>query len=315
MPIEDILKQNITLSPYTTYKIGGPAEYFVDIETKEDLVEAVAWSKQNNKPFYILAGGSNVLISDAGISGLVIHLINDNIVVKGERIEVEAGASLIKASRLAIANGLTGLEWAIGIPGTIGGAIRGNAGAYGSSIQDNVETVEVFSLKNNRFYKMSNKDCEFEYRQSLFKKNNDLIIWQATLRLRALNVEEVRQKSESYLEQRDKSNPKLPSAGCVFVNFTIDEIEQANPELAELARKENIVKNGKVATGWVIDQLDLRGKSIGGAKVSLEHANFIVNTSHATAADIVMLISFIKQQARTQLTIQLREEIQYLGFL
>lgn len=314
MNIEDKLQQNIILSPYTTFKIGGTAEYFVDIKNKEELIDVIAWSKHNNKPYYILAGGSNVLISDMGISGLVIHIVNNNLAVKGERIEAEAGTNLIKASRLAMANGLTGLEWAIGIPGTIGGAIRGNAGAHASSIQDCIETIEIFSIKNNRFYKISNKDCEFGYRQSIFKKNNGLIIWQSTLRLRAKSEEDVRQKCESYLKKRNESNPQLPSAGSVFLNYSIEEIEQANPELAKLAQKENIIKNGLVSSGWLIDQLDLRGKSIGGAKISLEHANFIINTGHATAAEIVMLISFIKQKARTHLKIQLREEIQYLGF-
>ena len=314
MDIKEKFQKDYNLAPLSSYKIGGLAKYFFEAKTKEDLCWAIEWAKNNNEQFWILGGGTNVLINDKGVDGLVIKLSNDNIDIKGERAICGAGANMIKTSRRAISAELSGLEWAIGIPGTVGGAIRGNAGAYGESISNVVETVEIFRIKNLKFYKISQRDCEFKYRESIFKKNTDLLVWEITLKLNKGNIEDMMTRSNSYLEKRDKSQPKLPSAGCVFKNFLYDDLKNANPELAQDALEGGIVKQGKVSAGWIISMLGIKGKSIGGAKISLEHSNFIINTGKATASDISVLISYIKQQARDKFKIQLQEEIQYLGF-
>jgi UDP-N-acetylmuramate dehydrogenase len=314
MSVELKIKQDIPLAPLTTFKIGGSAKFFVEIKNKDELVEAVKWAQENNEKFYVLAGGSNVLINDKGIDGLVIKMANNNIRVRGERLECGAGASLAAAVSLAAPEGLAGLEWAVGIPGTIGGAVRGNAGAFGSSISDITETVEVFNAKKIQFYQFSRKDCEFNYRESVFKQDNNLLVWQAVFKLRAGRTAKIKKGMEECLKRRGGGHPKLPSAGSIFKNVDYDSLRQANAYLAQRAEEDGVVHNNKVPAGWLIDLLGLKGKTIGGAKVSLEHANFIVNTGKATAEDVIMLISYIKQQVRDRFGVQLYEEVQYLGF-
>lgn len=315
MNIKEKIKTDVLLAPFTTFKIGGPAKFFIEAKAKEDLTSAYAWAKKEKLEVFILGGGSNLLISDKGVSGLVIKMNNDNITLKGERLDLGAGASLAKAVRLAISNNLSGLEWAQGIPGaTIGGTVRGNAGAFGTEIKDIVETVEIFNVKRKEFTIFSNKDCRFEYRGSIFKKDKNLLVWSAILRLRKEKLKEIDKKSDICLTRRNSVQPKLPSAGCVFKNLQIKDLREYSKYAAEKAEKEGVVKGGKIGAGWLIDLAGLKGKTIGGAKVSLEHANYIVNTGKGTAEEVVILISYIKQQVRTKFKIQLQEEVQYLGF-
>lgn len=314
MPIEQKIKQNIILAPLTTFKIGGPAKFFIEVKTKEEFLQALDWAEKEKQDVFVLAGGSNVLINDNGIKGLVIKISNSNIKIKGERIECGAGANLAVAVSMATKENLTGLEWAVGIPGTIGGAIRGNAGGYGSNIGEIIETVEVLDARKNQFLQFSRRDCEFNYRISIFKTNSDLLIWQTTLRLKKGRGDEIKKEINKYVKIRSKTNPKLPSAGSIFKNINFKILNENNIHLAEKAKEEGVVKDEMVGAGWLIDILDLKGKTIGGAKISLEHANFIVNTGKATAEDVITIISYIKQQVRDRFKVQLQEEIQYLGF-
>lgn len=313
--IESKIQKKYSLKQLTTWKIGGEAELFLEVNEKEELLEAVDWANENNKDIIILGGGSNVLINDQGVKGLVIKITNMEISSQSERMRCGAGANLTRASRVAISNNLSGLEWAIGIPGaTIGGSIRGNAGAFGSSMGDLVETVEVFNTKNNKFELFSRKDCLFSYRTSVFKADQSFIIWQVVLRLRKEKKDVIDKLAEKSLDSRAKSHPKLFSAGCVFKNLDLNYIEECNAALAEHIRKEGINKDGVVGTGWLIDFLGLKGKTIGGAKISLEHANFIVNTGKATSEDVEKLINTVKKQAKERYGIDLVEEVQYLGY-
>ncbi|MEA3464097.1 MAG: UDP-N-acetylmuramate dehydrogenase [Patescibacteria group bacterium] len=314
MSVESKIEQNIPLAPLTTFKIGGPAKFFISVNTKEDLLGAYRWAKKNKEQVFILAGGSNVLINDNGVDGLVIKINNSGMAVKGERIECGAGASLSKAVRSTIGNNLSGLEWASGIPGAVGGAVRGNAGAYGLSMSDFIEIIEVFNKKKKKFEIFSNKDCKFCYRGSIFKKKNNYLIWSAVLKMKKSEFIKINSLIEKYSEMRAKNQPKLPSAGCVFKNLDFVNLRQNTPIYANKAVEAGAVKGGKVGAGWLINELGLKGKIIGGAKISLEHANFIVNTGKATAENVIMLISFIKQQVRTKFGVQLQEEIQYFGF-
>ncbi len=308
------IKKEIKLAPLTTFKIGGVAEFFCQVKTEKELEEAISWAQQENKPYFILAGGSNVLVNDNGVAALVIQPINRKLVIKGERMEIGAGCLLAKAVNVAACRGLSGLEWAIGIPGTVGGAVVGNAGAFGSSMADKVETVLVYNSEEKKFKIFSRADCGFFYRMSIFKKNKNLIVWRTILKLKRGDNNQIKLQQEKYLITRHNRQPSLPSAGSVFKNITLADLKKVNPILAQDAEKKKIAKNGMVSAGWLIQQLGLAGKVIGGAKVSLEHANFIVNTGRATAVDVVMLISYIKQQVRDKIGLQLQEEIEYLGF-
>jgi len=309
------IKQNIDLAEFTNFKIGGPAKFFIEVKTKEELKEAVKWAGEKKEKIFILGGGSNILINDRGINGLVIKLSNDDFLIKGQRLDCGAGAILSKVSSLAISHNLSGLEWIVGIPkATIGGAVRGNAEAFNVAMSDIIETVEVYDALKNKFKTLSNKDCGFSYRASIFKKKNNYIIWSAILKLKNENPEIIKNLVNKSIEFRGKNYPKLPSAGSVFKNIPVKLIEQNNPRLLEEIRKRGITRLDNVGAGMLIDMLGLKGKTIGGAKVSLEHANHIVNTGKATAEDVVTLISYIKQQVRDKLDIQLEEEIQYFGF-
>jgi len=311
--IEDKIQQNIPLAPMTTFKIGGNAKFFVEVTDKAELAEALEWSAKNVNQHFILGGGSNVLINDKGVDGLVIKINNVRLEIKGEHLECGAGTFLAKAMIEANREGLGGMEWAIGIPGSVGGAVHGNTGAFGLNIGNVVETVEIFDIAKNKFASMGNQDCRFDYRESVFKNDKNLVIWSVKIRLAKKNQEEIKNTISGYLNQRLKTQPKLPSAGSVFKNITIEDLRSLNKNLARMAEESGVVKAGKVGVGWIIDLLGFRGKTIGGAKVSLEHANFIVNTGKATTEDVIMLISLIKQQARTKFGVQLTEEVQYLG--
>ncbi len=315
MPIEQKIQQNVVLAPFTTFKIGGPAKFFVEVKSKEELSGAIGWARENKENFFVLAGGSNVLINDNGVRGLVVKISNNDLKVKGERIECGAGARLAAAASLAIGQNLTGLEWSIGIPGaTVGGAVVGNAGAFAAAMSDIVETVEAFNAEKKKFEILSNRDCEFGYRDSVFKKKKGLILWSVVLRLKKEKPEIIRELVKQSVDFRQNKYPKLPSAGSVFKNIPLEKIKEKNPVLAKEISERGAVSGGLVGAGAIIDMLGLKGKAIGGAKISLEHANHIVNTGKAAAGDVVMLISYIKQQARDKFGIQLNEEVRYLGF-
>lgn len=315
MLIEQKIQENITLAPLTTFKIGGPAKFFIEVKTKEDLIGSIEWAKENKENFFILAGGSNILINDKGVCGLVVKMDNNDLKVKGERIECGAGARLAAAASLAIGQSLTGFEWSIGIPGaTVGGAIKGNAEAFGAAISDIIETVEVFNAKKLKFKILSNRDCKFGYRASVFKERDEYIIWSAILKLKKERSDVIQNFVKQSIDFRRQKYPKLPSAGSVFKNIPIKIIEQQNSVLAEEVKQKSVSPLENVGAGLIIDMLGLKGKTIGGAKISLEHANHIVNTGKATAGDVAMLISYIKQQVRDKFGVQLQEEVRYFGF-
>lgn len=309
------LQKDVDMSKNTTFKLGGPAEFFLDVQTKEELIEAVNWAKDNNINIHFIGGGSNLLINDKGIKGLVIRLANTTLALRGERLECGAGLLLAKAASTSIGHSLSGLEWSVGIPrATIGGAIRGNAGAFGSVICEITETVEVYDTKKMSFITLSNKDCRFSYRTSLFKEDTRYIIWSATLKMVTKKIEIIKERMQEVADFRLNNYPKLPSAGSVFENLTKDMVKECNEQLYQRALEDKAFRGEKIGAGYIIDQCGLRGKKIGGIKISLEHANHIVNTGSGTADEVIQLIGYIKQQVRDRFGILLKEEVQYLGF-
>ena len=310
MSIESKIKKDVPLAPCSTFQIGGLAKFFIEVKFAEELEEATSWAKKSGIDFFILGGGSNILIPDEGLNGLVIKFINNDIANLAPRLHCGAGASLTSVLSIARVNSLSGLEWSAGIPkATIGGSIRGNAGAFGKSISDIIETVEAYNIKSKRFEFFSRNDCQFEYRSSIFKKDSNFLIWGATLNLRQTSLEEVRDKMTDNSRFRDEKQPKLPSAGSVFKNLFLKDIRDVNEKLYLHIIEEKQGKGGKIGAGYVIDLAGFKGKKIGGAKVSLEHANFIVNTGRATACDV---IAHIKKEVNMRYGIELEEEVQIL---
>lgn len=312
------IQKNISLAQYTTFKIGGPASFFVVVKSEDDLKEALEYAKKNNLKCFILGGGSNILVSDRGFDGLVIKIENDKCEIKGDKIVCEAGVSLSKIVSASVKNSLSGLEWAAGIPGTIGGAVRGNAGAFDADISQSV--VLVRAIKEHDFgfeiVELENNNCEFEYRGSIFKKEKGWIITLIILQLKQDSSEKCANKVGEIIKKRLGSNPKYPSVGSIFKNsVNFNELKKCDKKMAEYITKNGIANRmGNVSAGFLIDYLDLKGKKIGGAEISKEHGNFIINTGNATAEDVIILISLIKQKVRNKLGVQLAEEFQYVGF-
>lgn len=294
MNIKEILpelKQDILLKDYTTFKIGGKAKYFYKAKTKEELIKAVKIAKKNKLPFFILGGGSNLLVADKGFDGLVINFQFLTFNFLNNKIFCGAGTPLALIVPEARQRSLTGVEWGIGIPGTVGGAIRGNAGAFGESIGNIIKQVEVFNSEKEKIENYSQKDGGFAYRESVFKKRPELVILSAELELKIGNKEEIQKKMKEYLDYRkDKQPLEFPSAGSIFKNLS------------------------DISAGQFIDQCGLKGKRIGNVEISKKHANFIINLGDGKAEDVLKLIDLMKKQVKDKFNIQLEEEIQYVGF-
>lgn len=315
------VKENIELKNYTTFRIGGPARFFVEVKSEEELIEAVQYARTNLLDFFILGGGSNVLVSDQGFSGIVIRckLTTYNLPASPagrqlttNSIEASAGVPLALVVNLAAENNLTGFEWAAGIPGTVGGAVRGNAGAFGGKTSDVIKSVSYFNTDSFQKMKIPVGECAFGYRMSIFKKNPGMVILSALFSLKKGDKEQIKKKMAEIISMRVGNQPKdVASAGSFFMNPVVTD-DKLRKEFEKDTGK--ILKDEKIPAGWLIDQAGLRGKKIGGAMVSEVHTNYIVNTGNAKATDIIMLVSLIKQQVRDKFKVGLKEEVQYLGF-
>lgn len=305
------IKENVSLAEHSTFHVGGPARWAVIVASVEELQEAIAWAKTNKCPWRVLGSGSNLLVSDAGFKGLIIWYRDKSVNVDEESgfVEVGAGALTAVVAGATARAGLTGFEWAAGVPGTVGGAIFGNAGASGGEMKDAVREVYVLEKKGLKTYKV--EECGFVYRGSRFKTEGGVIVG-ATLRLaHAENSGEPMEKMKETLRYRSETQPKgLASSGCTFKNY-----EPTDVEFAALRAKnvpENFLIAHRIPSGWLIEQSGLKGHQIGTARVSDVHGNFIVNEGDARATDIVALIDYIKSKVRETFGIDIEEEITIL---
>ncbi|MCX7779127.1 MAG: UDP-N-acetylmuramate dehydrogenase [Patescibacteria group bacterium] len=310
------LKFNEPLKKWTTFRIGGPARYFFLAKSGKDLIKAVTLAKKLKIPYFILGGGSNLLCSDVGYNGLIIKIQNSKFKIQNSKILAEAGTKLSQLVRISLERKLTGLEWAAGIPGTLGGAIHGNAGwpSKRKNISTVVESVEVLKIDDGKLKieKFSRHDCQFGYRASIFQKNNNLVILSALLKLKKGNKEKIKKEIIEILKIRQKKIPQGFSAGCIFKNskFKI----QNSKLLKEYPQLKEFKKSGIIPTGWLIEKLGLKGKKIGGAKISEKHANFIINQGGAKAKDVLKLINLIEKMVLKKFNLKLEKEIKLIGF-
>ena len=280
---------NILLKNYTSFKIGGPAKYFFKVKTTEDLIKKIQMAKELNLPFFILGGGSNLLVSDKGYNGVVIKIENLYLNYRENKITASAGTELKDVVNFSTKKELKGLEWAMGIPGTIGGAVRGSIKAFGESISNIIESVEVLKIPELKIKNYKAKDCHFGYKESIFKKNKNLIILSCIFKLKKGNKKQIKNKIEYFLDYRKKNHPlDFPSAGSIF-------------------------KNPEEKNAWeLIKRCGLEGKKIGGAQISKKHSNFIINLGNASSKDVLELIDLIKKQVKKKFNIKLEPEIFYL---
>ena len=316
------VRAGVPLAPFTSFRIGGPAEYYFEARRADDAVLAVRACLEAHIPYYILGGGSNLLVSDEGIKGLVIRLVNRGLAINGTKAVAEAGApSGFVATRTAAA-GLAGFEWAVGLPGTIGGAIRGNAGMFGGEMKDCVEAVRVL-MPDGQDRTMTNAECGFAYRESVFKTLPGAVILSAVLALRPEpDPAAVQARMRKYLADKAAKQPlDKYSAGCAFKNWKPLNLEAELPVIRktlDLNKDEPVpfTKDGGIPAGWVIDRAQLKGMKVGHASVSEKHANFIVSDGQATASEVIALTSAVKMKIRdmTEGVILLNDEIEYAGF-
>ncbi len=297
------VKKNIFLRDYTTFRIGGRARYFFIAKTKSELISAVIAAKRTKLPFFILGGGSNLLVVDEGYKGLVIKIQNSKFKILNSKIYTEAGAPLSLIVNASVNKSLTGLEWAAGIPGTVGGAVFGNAGWPNnkkniSSVIESVEVLETkpkLKIKNYSAegdipsvarYKL--KDCKFGYRDSIFKRRKNLVILSVFLKLKKGKKEKIKKEISEIFKKRKEKIPIDFSAGSVFKNPT------------------------GFSAGQLIEKCGLKGEKIGNVKISKKHANFIINLGKGKAKDVKKLINLIKKKVKNKFKINLKEEIQIL---
>lgn len=275
---------------HTTFRIGGPADALALPKTPEEVAEVVRFCHEHAQPYYVLGNGSNLLVSDEGYRGIVLQLYRNfnDIQVNGEMITVQSGAMLAAVARTAYQNGLTGLEFASGIPGTIGGAVVMNAGAYGGEMKHVLREVTVLT-KEGEVLAIPAKALELGYRTSVIPKNGWIVLG-TVLQLKKGDPEQILARMEELKEQRITKQPlDLPSAGSTF----------KRPE-------------GYFA-GKLIMDAGLRGFTVGGAQVSEKHCGFVVNRGNATAADVWKLICEVKRRVKEMTGVELEPEVKLLG--
>lgn len=274
---------------HTTFRVGGPADVLV-MPSPEELPELVALCKQYKVPYYIIGNGSNLLVGDKGIRGVVIVMTKrmGTVVCQGETITAGAGCTLGQIAAKAAAEGLTGMEFAAGIPGTVGGAVVMNAGAYGGEMKDIVKSVLVLKESGEQ-KELQAEELELSYRHSCIPENHDIIL-RVTMQLQKGNRDEIRAKMAELREQRIEKQPlEYPSAGSTF----------KRPE-------------GYFA-GKLIMDAGLRGYQVGGAQVAEKHCGFVINRGGATAADICRLMKEVSEKVETEFGVTLEPEVKMLG--
>jgi UDP-N-acetylmuramate dehydrogenase len=302
------IQRHVPLAPLTTMKVGGAAEYYATVHTTDQLLKLVRWAHSVALPYFILGGGSNILISDAGIQGLVIENRCRQVRVdeapccqfpQDERpyLMAESGAAMAGAARVSVRNGLQGLEWAVSVPGTVGGAVVGNAGAHGGEVKDNLEYALLLDERGDvQEYKAA--DFHYAYRNSTLKRLQPLVagfkpvVLHANFRLERGDPAEIAARADRFLQHRRRTQPVEPSLGSTFVNPVGDY------------------------AGRLIEAAGLKGARVGGVEVSTLHANFIINpggVGKATASDVIRLIEQIQRVVFERCGVHLEQEIQLVG--
>lgn len=301
------IKFNEPLKNWTTYRIGGPARYFFIANSLEDLNKVLKIARQFKIKYFILGEGSNLLFSDQGFNGLVVKNKISKLEITKEKIIVGAG---VKFSYLALSSvkfGLAGLEWAVGIPGSVGGAIYQNAGAFGSDISKSIKSITV--LRDNKIKKLNKEQGAFVYRGSIFKTNKDIILG-TELKLKKGKIIESQKLLKQYSNARRLAQPIGPSAGSVFKNPPFQKFSKIC--LKTYPQLQKFKETGIIPAGWLIENSGLKGFKIGGAQISEKHANFIINQGRAKAKDVLALIKNIKKIVKRRFEIRLEEEIQII---
>jgi UDP-N-acetylmuramate dehydrogenase len=319
-------QENILLSNFSNYKIGGPARFFFEPKNESEVHWAVTEAKAKKLPVFILGGGTNLLISEEGFKGLVLRPQLATLRTKGETLTVGAGVLMADILNFSVKNALSGLEWAGGLPGTLGGAIRGNAGCFGKEIKDAVASVRSFDTKTMKVIDRPAEACGFGYRTSIFKKNDGKeIILSSSLRMKKGDTKAIMRAIGERIEYRAKNHPlDHPNIGSIFKNVPLRTIhKEGTARYAKALRDTAIMFRGSpfsvktdpfpvISAAKLISESGLRGVSSGGAMISAKHPNFIVNVLNARSPEVKSLIKLAKTRVNKKFGVALEEEVQII---
>ncbi|TSC91053.1 MAG: UDP-N-acetylmuramate dehydrogenase [Parcubacteria group bacterium Gr01-1014_2] len=295
-----------------TLKIGGLAKYFINVQSERTLIEAIEWARKSKVSFCVIGEGSNLIPNDEGFNGLIIKNEIKNLKVDGTKVLIGSGNNLLKIIHRLNKLGLAGMEKMAGIPGTVGGAIFGSAGAYGSDIKDYLVRVKLFDGIKIRWF--SKKQCHFKYRESIFKRNKKYIILGAEFKLKNENPEKLYKISEEIIKLRkQKYRQGLLCPGSFFKNIVVGEISPAALKKKFLSKipKEKVIY-GKIPSGFLLETIGAKGMKYGKIGVAKHHGNLIYNSGSGKSNEVVKLAEILKNKVKKRFGINLEEEVQYL---
>jgi UDP-N-acetylmuramate dehydrogenase len=302
------VREQVELRACTRFGIGGVADVFAETAVPEAFAQAVRMCRERGFPHYVLGDGSNVIVSDHGFRGVILRFTARSVEREGRWVTADAGAPLQSLIDFAIAAGLQGLETLAGIPGSAGAAVYGNAGAYGHSISERVESVQLFDGRQVR--EIDNAGCEFDYRESVFKRHKEWMIFRIRLALDPADATELRKTADGIMAVRDeKFPPAMRCAGSIFKNLHLKNL----PAEVVAQVPERVVRDGKVASAYFLEQVGAKGMQQGGIRIADYHANLIYNTGTGTAAELRETILELKRRIRERFGFEVEEEVQYVG--
>lgn len=311
------VRENEPIKKHTSSKIGGSARYFFDARDEAALIAALKAAEEYKLPVFVLGNGSNILVSDRGFDGLVIHDGNRSVKIDGETVTAGSGTLTMDLLSACAKRGLGGMEFMAGIPGAVGAAMRGNAGAWGHGFGELCRDARCF--QNGTVKVMPASEMQFTYRGSVLSGTPGTVL-SATIKLQRREPSTINAEVRAILTKRAARIPKGPSAGSIFKNIELSQTTVDVPRLCKALditqdEYEQTTRYGKLPVGFLCERLGLQGTRIGGAEISALHANIIVNPEgKATADDVMQLIALVKTRVRNQLGIQLHEEIQFVGY-
>ena len=308
--IPDIeIDRDAPLALRTRFGLGGPADLLVDAPTEAAFVAAAEAVRASGTPLIVIGGGTNLVVADAGVRGAVLRFTGSHIAAGGRFVTAQSGAILQDLVDFSIEHGLAGIGTMTGVPGWVGGAVYGNAGAYGNSMHSVVERVRFWDGSTVREF--GNAECRFDYRESLFKKRKEWVIFSTVLRLTAGDAASMRREADEILRIRNaKYPPDMKCAGSIFKNLFFAKL----PESAQREVPERVVREGKVPSAWFLEQVGAKGLRNGDIHVADYHANLIYNAGSGTAQQVREVVDDLKARVRARFGFDVEEEVQYVGF-
>lgn len=303
------VKRDALLSHYTRFGIGGPADLLIETAEENSFVRGLKLVRDSGLPFVVIGGGTNLIVSDAGFRGLVLRYTGRAIRSEETRVYAQSGAELQSLVDYTVECGLAGIHTMTGIPGSVGAAVYGNAGAYGHSISETASRVRFYDGESVREF--SNAECEFHYRESIFKRRKCWVIFSVELELTPADAAELRRSADQIVAIRNaKYPPTMKCAGSIFKNLILSEL----PECVRTQVPSRVVREGKVPSAYFLEEVGAKGYSKGDIRVADYHANLIYNAGSGAASQLVEVIHELKQRVRDRFGFDLEEEVQYVGF-